>query len=82
MVIANLVGPQSKHTIKWNQNGKYIGDDEHGFCSKTKILLNVPKCESGNCGGDSLSKSKVGQLEEGERDDFVLDNGDESGGCV
>lgn len=54
VMISYLVGPQTQHTIEGDEDGKEIGNHEHGLGPDVEVLLHVPEAKCRADGASSL----------------------------
>lgn len=73
-MISNNISPEAQHSVERNKHRECVRNHEHVFRFDVEILLDVPKpkCRESRRGG--LSKAKVGELEEREGHNVVLDD--------
>lgn len=81
-MVSYPIGPDSQHPIEWDEDTEGIGYHEHILRPNPKVLLDIPETESGERRAGCLREAKVGDLEEREGHDIILNNGDECPGSI
>lgn len=77
MVVSHSLRPETQHSIKWYENAECIGHHEHIFRFNPEVLLEVPEPKGGKDGASRLGETEIGDFEEREGYDVVLDDRDE-----